>query len=76
MPAQDYKHPAYAKLLTRPQAAAWIGVSTRTLDEWAAIGRLSSVKIGGRVYYDRSALRREFGALVAAGRRPAHQEPG
>ena len=42
--------------LTRPEAAAHLGVTTQTLATWACVGRyaLPYTKVGSKVYYRRS----------------------
>ena len=46
------------RLLTRPEAAAYIGVSTGTLTVWASTGRYSLpyIRVGRRAMYRRSDL--------------------
>jgi predicted DNA-binding transcriptional regulator AlpA len=43
--------------LTKPQAAQFLGVSTRTLTRWLALpDPPPCVRLGGRLRYDRDAL--------------------
>lgn len=44
------------KLLNRPEAAEFLNVSQRTLDEQTARGKIRSVKIGRSVRYRIQAL--------------------
>lgn len=62
-------HPALDNLLPRPEAAQYIRRSVRTLQEWTNRGWFTITRIGGRVYYDKETLAREFDALVASGKR-------
>jgi len=43
-------------LLDRDEAADWLGVSTRTLDDLEEAGRISSIRIGRRVLYHPETL--------------------
>ncbi|HEY9289642.1 MAG TPA: hypothetical protein VIP98_00035 [Microlunatus sp.] len=43
------------------------------IQDWVSEGYPSTVRIGGRVQFDRDQLDRELDALVAAGRRPANK---
>ena len=40
-----------SKLLSREDAAAYLGISVRTLDRLRAEGKMSFVRLGGRVSY-------------------------
>lgn len=52
------KTPQVDPRLTRPEAAAYLGVSIKTLSNWASTGRYSLRyhKIGARVIYLQSEL--------------------
>jgi excisionase family DNA binding protein len=64
------------ELLSRAEAAAYLGVSKMTLEDWACSGRvnLPFIKIGGRAKYRKSDLDRWISARTAtsaAGHRAA-----
>jgi len=58
MMAKTKPAPAVPELLTRPQAAALLGIATQTLAAWATHKRypLPYIKIGSSVRYSRDAL--------------------
>ena len=56
---------ATQRYLDRPAAAKYLGVSTRTLDELLASGRLPVIRIGRRVLLDI----RDLDSFMAAHRR-------
>jgi hypothetical protein len=60
----DVKEPAAVELLgqrilyPRPAAAFQLGMSVRTLDEYAKVGEIHPRFVGGKVMYHRSELER------------------
>lgn len=53
----DRVEPNGDKLLTRPEAAAYLGVKLQTLDNWERSGKVKSRRIGRRVRYFESDLK-------------------
>jgi excisionase family DNA binding protein len=68
------------ELLTRPQAAAFLGVKPQTLSVWATTKRygLPFIKVGSLVRYRRSDLQRFLDQRTIGGadeaRRPRNQK--
>lgn len=40
----------YGEKFARPDAAAVLGITTRTLDRWISERRIGHIRLGGRVY--------------------------
>lgn len=57
--------------LTVPEAAARLGISVRTVYEWAAAGRLPSVHVGHRVLVPVAALETWVADHTRGGEAPA-----
>tara|TARA_R110000796_G_scaffold41772_4_gene103472 strand:+ start:54688 stop:54963 length:276 start_codon:yes stop_codon:yes gene_type:complete len=53
---QDLSEKLNETLLTRPETAQLLKISTSTLSKWTSDGTLTSHGIGGRVYYKRSEI--------------------
>ena len=53
------------RYLSRTQAAEYLGILERLLDEWIAARRFPAVRAGRRVLLDRIDLDRYYGSLKA-----------
>jgi excisionase family DNA binding protein len=53
---ENHTNKIESPLLTRPQAAAYLNISQRTLDEQAARGNIRTVKIGRSVRFRKKTL--------------------
>lgn len=56
--------------LSRKQAATFLGISTRTLDELVTAGSIPSLMLGGRRLFRRETLERRLVELEAKAKRP------
>lgn len=61
---QDLTEKLQETLLTRPETAEFLKISTSTLSKWTSEGTLSSYGIGGRVYYKRSEIEKALVKLT------------
>jgi|GEM_PF-5203943 len=62
-------------LLTTGQAARALGVSIQTIKNWAADGKLETVKLGGRTMVVRKGLLDYLHTVRASSNRPAEPSP-
>ena len=58
---QTGEPPREAEILTRPEAAAMLRISTRTLDVWCKCGLMPHVRIGRSVRFTRTAILNHLG---------------
>jgi excisionase family DNA binding protein len=65
-PGLDEQAGPMGSLVYKKQAAAYLGVSTKTLERYVADGRLRPYKnqVNGRTYYDRSDILRLLGSRL------------
>jgi PTS system nitrogen regulatory IIA component len=54
--------PEISELLTVPEVAAWLKLRPKTVYEWAARGKLPSLRLGSAVRFERDALLRWLSA--------------